>query len=363
MAFLSFPNVRIAGVAAGVPQNIASNLHPTKDDVMSNEYSPEDYVKTTGVLERRVSRVLTTSDLSYAAAEKLIADLGWNKNEIEALIFVSQTPDYVLPATACILQDRLGLSKECYASDISLGCSGWVYGLSSVASLVSSGMIKKALLLCGDAKKRFKMSNQLRDPLFGSAGTATAIEYSEGDKGLNFHFGTDGSGFDAIVTPDGGSRCPFTLESFNFEEINGKQQCRLQTRMKGMDVFSFGISTAPKSVKKLAEYFGFDYNQADYVIFHQANMKMNDMIAKKLKLPVEKVPSCMYHFGNTSSASIPLTIVSQLKGKFETKPTKFICCGFGVGLSWGTVVFDTNNVVISQLVEVADEEADKKYVV
>lgn len=363
MAFLSFPNIRVAGIAAGVPQNIASNLHPTEDDVMSSEYTPEDYVKTTGVLERRVSRFLTTSDLSYAAAERLIADLGWDKSEIEALIFVSQTPDYILPATACILQDRLGLSKECYASDISLGCSGWVYGLSSVASLMSSGMIKKALLLCGDAKKRFKTSNQLRDPLFGSAGTATAIEYFEGDKGFNFHFGTDGSGFDAIVTPDGGSRSPFTVDSFNFEEINGKQQCRLQTRMKGMDVFSFGISTAPKSVKKLAEHFNFDYNQADYVIFHQANMKMNDMIAKKLKLPAEKVPSCMYNFGNTSSASIPLTIVSQLKGKFENKPTKFICCGFGVGLSWGTVVFDTNNVVVSQLVEVADEEADKKYVV
>jgi 3-oxoacyl-[acyl-carrier-protein] synthase-3 len=363
MAFLSFPNVRVAGFAAGVPQNIASNLHPTEDDVFSCEYSPEDYVKTTGVLERRVSRVLTTSDLSYAAAEKLIADLGWDKAEIEALIFVSQTPDYVLPATACILQDRLGLSKECYASDISLGCSGWVYGLSSVASLISSGMIKKALLLCGDAKKRFIASKWLRDPLFGSAGTATALEFMEGDKGLNFHFGTDGSGFDAIVTPDGGSRSPFTVDSFNFEEINGKQQCRLQTRMKGMDVFSFGISTAPKSVKKLAEHFGFDYNQADYVIFHQANMKMNDMIAKKLKLPAEKVPSCMYNFGNTSSASIPLTIVSQLRGKFENKPTKFVCCGFGVGLSWGTVVFDTNNVVVSQLVEVADEEADKKYVV
>ncbi len=133
--------------------------------------------------------------------------------------------------------------------------------------------------------------------------------------------------------------------------------------MKGMDVFSFGISTAPKSVRKLAEHFGFDYNLADYFVFHQANMKMNDMIAKKLKLPAEKVPSCMYNFGNTSSASIPLTIVSQLKGKFENRPTKFICCGFGVGLSWGTVVFDTNKIVVSQLVEVADEEVDKKYVV
>lgn len=363
MAFLSFPNVRIAGFAAGVPQNIASNLHPTEDDVMSSEYSPEDYVKTTGVLERRVSTILTTSDLSYAAAEQLIADLGWDKKEIGAIIFVSQTPDYILPATACILQDRLGLSKDCYATDMSLGCSGWVYGLSSVASLLTSGMIKKALLLCGDAKSRFRTTNLLRDPLFGSAGTATAVEYMEGDKGFDFHFGTDGSGFDAIITPDGGSRNPYTDKSFVQENINGKHLCRLQTRMKGMDVFSFGISVAPKSVKKLAEHYDFDYGSADYFIFHQANMKMNDMIAKKLKLPAEKVPTCMYKFGNTSSASIPLTIVSQLKGKFENESTRFICCGFGVGLSWGTVVFDTNDVVVSQLVEVADEEADEKYVV
>ena len=176
MAFLEFKNVRVAGIAAGAPKNIASNLHPTKDDVVSNEYSPEDYVKTTGVKERRVSRVLTTADLSYAAAEQLIADLGWEKSEIEVLIFVSQTPDYVLPATACILQDRLGLNKECYAADISLGCSGWVYGLSVVAGLIGNNGVKKALMLCGDAKKRFKIpGNQLRDPLFGSAGTATAI--------------------------------------------------------------------------------------------------------------------------------------------------------------------------------------------
>lgn len=363
MAFLSFPNVRIAGIAAGVPQNIASNLHPTEDDVMSSEYSPEDYVKTTGVLERRVSRVLTTSDLSYAAAERLISDLGWEKSEIEALIFVSQTPDYNLPATACILQDRLGLPKECYASDISLGCSGWVYGLSSVASLLASGMIKKALLLCGDAKKRFKMSNQLRDPLFGCAGTATAIEFVEGEDGFKFHFGTDGSGFDAIITPDGGCRKPVGINSFDFEDVDGKRLCRLQTRMKGMDVFSFGISAAPKTVKKLAEHFGFDYSLADYFVFHQANMKMNNMIVKKLKLPEEKVPTSMYNFGNTSSASIPLTIVSQLKGKFENKPTKFICCGFGVGLSWGTVFFETDNIIVSELVEVADEEVDKKHVV
>ena len=289
----------------------------------------------------------------------MIADLSWNKEEIEALIFVSQTADYVLPATSCILQDRLGLSKECYASDIALGCSGWVYGLSSVVSLMSSGMIKKALLLVGDAKKR---AEGPRDPLFGHAGTVTAIEYCEGAKGFDFHFGTDGSGYDAIITPDGGSRNQVSPKSFELEEIEGKMMHRMQTRMKGMDVFSFGISTAPKSIKKLSEHFGFNYLDYDYFVFHQANMKMNNMIAKKLKLAPEKVPSCMRYFGNTSSASIPLTIVTELKGKFESKPTKFICCGFGVGLSWGTVAFETDNIVVSDLVEVESIEGGKEWV-
>ena len=363
MAFLEFKNVRISGIAAGVPSNVASNILPSDQDNISHDYSPEEYVKTTGVEERRVSRTLTTADLCYAAAERLIKDLAWNKEEIGALIFVSQTPDYVLPATACILQDRLGLSRESFAEDISLGCSGWVYGLSTALGLLGEHNVRKALILCGDAKKRFRVDNQLRDPLFGSAGSATAVEYCVGGESIKFHFGTDGSGFDAIITPDMGSRNPVTLNSFKAEEFEGKTSLRLMTRMKGMDVFSFGITTAPKSVKKLADHFGFDYLDADYYVFHQANMKMNNMIAKKLKLAPDKVPSCMYRFGNTSSASIPLTIVGELKGKFESKPTKFICCGFGVGLSWGTVAFQTNSIVVSELVEVDDLEADKKYVV
>lgn len=345
MAFLECKNVRIAGFSAGVPKTVVSNIGNV---VQSTDYDAEAFVKVTGVKERRVSDEFTTSDLCYAAAERLINDLNWDKAEIEAIVFVSQTADYILPATSCILQDRLGLSKECYATDVSLGCSGWVYGLSNVVSLLANGHIRKALLLVGDAKP---VAAGLRDPLFGGAGTATALEYIEGEKGFQFHFGTDGSGYDAIITPDGGSRNQVSPKSFELEEVDGKMKHRLQVRMKGVDVFSFGISTAPKSVKKLAEHFGFDYLSADYYIFHQANMKMNNMIKKKLKLDNDKVPSCMYHFGNTSSASIPLTIVTQLKNKFENCPTKFICCGFGVGLSWGTVCFETNKVIVSELVE------------
>lgn len=351
MAYLEFKNVRIAGISAGVPKQIASNLHPAANVSFADGTSPEDFVKTTGVVERRVSTTLCTSDLCFEAAERLIKDLKWDKTEIEALIFVSQTADYIEPCTACILQDRLGLTKECYAADCTLGCSGWVYGLSQVLSLLSHGTIKKALLLCGDAKKRVEAPS---DPLFGNAGTATAVEYREGEKGFRFHFGTDGSGYDAIIIPDGGSRNMVSPASFIPEEFEGKMMHRMQTRMKGMDVFAFGISTPPKSIKRLAEHYGFDYQAADYYIFQQANMKMNNMIAKKLKLDLSKVPSCMSHFGNTSSASIPLTIVTTIRDKVLAQPTKFICCGFGIGLSWGTVAFETSDVVISELVEVEE---------
>ena len=357
MAFLEFRNVRIAGLAAGVPENVGSNLD-NKDNI-SSEYSPEAFVESTGVLERHISDNLTTSDLGYAAAEKLIAELGWEKQDIEALVFVSQTADYIFPATACILQDRLGLSKNCYAADVALGCSGWVYGLSYIAGLMGAGNIRKAILIAGDAKPRYHC---VVNPLFGHAATATAVEYCEGAKGFQFHFGTDGSGYDAIVTPDGGSRNQISLKSFDTENYEGRNVCRLQGRMKGMDVFSFGISTAPKSIKGLGEHFGFNYLDADYFVFHQANMKMNNTIVKKLKIDPSKVPSCMYHYGNTSSASIPLTIVTQLKGKFEDKPTRFICCGFGVGLSWGTLAVETENIVIPEVVLVPEPSEESKWV-
>ena len=363
MAFLEFKKVRIAGIAAGVPNTIANNLHPTPWDVISKDYAPEEFVKTTGVLERRISFTLTTSDLCYAAAEQLIKDLGWNKEEIGAIIFVSQNPDYILPATSCILQDRLGLSKECYTTDISLGCSGWVYGLSAAASLIGHGSIQKALVLVGEGKGRVQGDKKRLSPLFGSAGTVTAVEFDQDASDLQFHFGTDGSGFDAIIVPDGGSRNPATISSFDTEIVNEKETFRLISRMKGMDVFSFGITTVPKSVKALADHYGFNYLDADYFVFHQANMKMNNMIVKKLKIPAERVPSSMYHFGNTNGASIPMTIVAELKGKIESRDTRFICCGFGVGLSWATVAFTAKNIVISDLVEVDDDATDKVHVI
>lgn len=352
MAFLEIPNIRVAGIAAGVPQKVVCNLDIEN---VSQDYDAAAFVEVTGVKERRIDE-LTVSDLAAPAIEKLIADLSWQKEEIEGLFVVTQHGDYIVPATSCILQDVVGLSKECAAMDISLGCSGWVYGMSAVSSLMGGGMLKKCLLVCGDARRRVETN----DPLFGHAATVTALEYKEGEEGFKFHLGTDGSGYDAIIIPDGGARNQITESSFEQQEVDGRFYTPIQSRMKGMDVFSFGITTAPKSVKKLAEHFGFDYQTYDYLVLHQANMKMNNMIAKKLKFEKERVPSSMWNFGNTSSASIPITIVTQLKEVSSKQSINLLCCGFGVGLSWGTVALNLNHIVVSDLVEV-NKRIDKQW--
>ena len=343
MAFLEFKNVRIAGISAGVPR------HVEKSDSNSLDYDVEDFVKSTGIREKRYSNDFTTSDLCLAATKKLVSDLGWEEKDIDALVFVSQTPDYLVPATSCVLHGKLGLKKDCYCEDISLGCSGWVYGLSSLVALMQGGSIRKALLLAGDARKQ---TPEEPDPLFGFAGTATALEFCEGAPAMRFNMGTDGTGYDAIIRPEGGTRNQLNGNSLSLVKCeDGKMRHALQTRMKGMDVFAFGISTAPKSIKKLGEHYSFDYLQADYLLLHQANFKMDEAIRKKLKFDESKTPYSLHEFGNTSSASIPLTIVTQLRNKIEGERTRLIACGFGVGLSWGTVAFETENILLSELVE------------
>lgn len=345
MAFLEFNNVRIAGFSAGVPKNIV------KTKSRNPKYTDEDFVESVGVREKRIDAESTTGDLSYFAAEKLILDLGWGKNEIEALVFVSQFRDYILPATACILQNRLGLKKECYAMDISLGCSGFVYGLSSLSALVSTGAFQKALLLVGDAKRPFDVS--LMDPLFGYAGCAIAIEYSEAAPPIYFHMGSDGSGYDAIIIPEGGARNPVHEHTFDIiTDEDGVRRNGLCSRMKGMDVFSFAISTAPKSIKKLAEKHLIDLDKVDYLVLHQANKSINERIAKKLGFGPERVLNSMEYFGNTSSASIPMSIVAQTTSDTFKNEKTFMTCGFGVGLSWGTAYFKLKDCIVSKLVEV-----------
>ncbi|MFD0765443.1 3-oxoacyl-ACP synthase III family protein [Mucilaginibacter lutimaris] len=349
MAFLHIKNVAIKGVAACVPQTIEENTAIT--NIGANDV--EKLIKTTGVERRRIVKAGTcTSDLCFKAAEKLIEELGWDKKDIDGLVFVTQTPDYILPASSCILQSRLGLSTECFTLDISLGCSGFVYGISTLAGYMQSGMIKKALLLAGDTSSMTSSkSDKSTYPLFGDAGTATALEFVDGNDGMKFHLGTDGAGYQAIIINDGGYRNRFNERSLQQNTITeGINRNNLELMLDGMDVFSFGISKAPETVRALVEKFNIDIAQVDHVYFHQANLMMNERIRKKLQLPENKVPLSLKNFGNTSSATIPLTMVTETADSLRNGENEIIACGFGVGLSWASLICKTNRLVISDLV-------------
>lgn len=351
MATFSVNNIAIKGISCCVPKNTERNIDL---DILTQE-EIQKFIDATGVEERRiVTKEICTSDLCCEAAEKLIKDLNWQKEEIEILVFVSQTSDYILPVSAAILQDRLGLSTNCIAFDVPLGCSGYVYGISIIASMMKATGIKKGLLLAGDtSSKLLSKSDKSTVPLFGDGGSATAFELDENADNLLFDLGTDGAGYKAIMIPDGGSRNRVNEDSLkivNIEEGISRNSCNLV--LDGMDVFGFGISQAPKTVNKLIEKFEIDKDAIDHFVFHQANLMMNKMIVKKLKLPVEKVPYSLKGFGNTSSTTIPLTIVTELKESLVNNNKDLIICGFGVGLSWGTAKIKLDNVVISELIEI-----------
>lgn len=352
MAFLSVKNTKIRGIAACVPKHILEN----KQSPLFDTESLAAFINGTGVERKRKATADTcTSDLCVAAAEQLIKDLQWEKNEIDILIFVSQTPDYVLLATACIIQDRLGLSTDCYAMDISLGCSGWVYGLQVVSSLLQSLDKKgKALLLVGDTcLKLCSERDKSTYPLFGDAGTATALEYKENTGKMYFDMHSDGSGYKAIIIDDGGYRNPTAIHSFDIiHKEQGISHNKLNVQLDGMDVFSFGIQRAPQSVNALIEHFQLDKEGMNYFLFHQANLFMNEKIRKKLQIPPEKVPYSLKDFGNTSSATIPLTMVTQLQKDLQSRHLKNVACGFGVGLSWGSVYFETDCITVPDLIEI-----------
>lgn len=343
MAKLKIENIKISGVVACVPSTVEEN----KGLPFFKEGEAEKVIASTGIERRRIADQETTSgDLCLNAAEELISKIGWEKEGIDCLIFVSQTPDYILPSTSCILQSRLGLKQECYTLDISYGCPGWVYGLSVISALLSTGCMKKGLLLVGDTPTKFKSKNDKTAwPLFGDAGTATAIEFSSEADPMFFTFSTDGGSHQAIIIRDGGARNPVTESSLQ-ETVYGEGIARrpLDSEMDGMAVFAFGLKRAPEAVADVLDYAQADKDKIDLFIFHQANLFMNEKIRKKLKIPAEKVPYCLQEYGNTSCATIPLTLASRCSDSLTTGHKTITATAFGVGLSWSSVVLSTDSI-------------------
>ncbi len=352
MAFLNFNGVGIRGLAAAVPKKVINNYEYT-------EHFPKEDVKKIvdkiGIYERRFTdKKTTSSDLCFAAAEKLLGDLDIDRSEIELLVFISQTPDYRMPASSVILQDRLGLSKSTMAFDLSLGCSAFVYGLSVVYAFMEKSGLKKALLLNGETRSKvYSPKDRMTAFIFGDAGVAALIERDKKYDQSYFSLNSDGSRESLIKIKGGGYRHQSSLETLKERVVDDYGNIRTDEHgyMNGADVFNFVLREIPKDIKQILTYSDKTKEEIDYFVFHQANNYINSYIAKKLKLEKEKVPSSISKFGNTSSVSLPLTIVSELKNKFEDEK-HLLLCGFGVGMSWASSVLKLKDIHISDIVEI-----------
>ena len=353
MANLTFENIGIKALAAAVPANTIDNLSYTEhfpaEDV-------KEIVEKTGIKERRfVPEGMTASDLCFHAAQKLMEDNSIKPDEIDALIFVSQTPDYRMPASSVILQDRLGLPKTTLAFDLNLGCSAFVYGMSVAYSFMQQQGFKNVLLLDGETRSKvYHPKDRKTAFLFGDGGIAALIGKGDDYGKSYFSLNSDGSRQNLIKVDAGGYRNPSTPETLKEKVVDEYGNVRTDEHgyMNGADVFTFAIREIPKNIKATIADAGISKDEIDFVVLHQANEYMNNYLVKKLRLDSDKCPICLDKFGNTSSVSIPLTIATQLQDELKSDKKKLLLSGFGVGMSWATAVINSPGMVISDLVEV-----------
>jgi 3-oxoacyl-[acyl-carrier-protein] synthase-3 len=352
VASFALSGVELSGLACAVPENkVDLNL-------LSERFGEEEarrISESIGISSRPIApEGLCSSDLCFAAAEKLLGDLEWERKSIDAVIFVSQTPDHQLPATACFLQNRLQLPSSCLAFDVNLGCSGYVYGLSIASQFISSGSIKRALVLVGDTLSHL-VSNQDKStsPLFGDAGTATALQHRKDAPAMTFTLGTDGRGAQHLIIPAGMHRRRRSEETSTRTEYEGGNiRSEEELFMDGAQVFSFTLAKIPKLVRSALDAANWTMDEVDAVVMHQANAFMLTHLAKRLKIPNKKFVLAMEDYGNTSCASIPLAINSALTDQLSQRSMRLLLVGFGVGWSWGAMSVSCGPMVVPEVVQV-----------
>lgn len=348
MATIRYNGVGITAMSACVPGNVVYNRDL---GYLIPEEEIEKTIQSIGIEERRIADPdVCASDLAFRAAKQLMEDNNIAPDSIDVLLFVSQTSDYRIPATAPLLQNRLGLSKDTACLDITLGCSGYVFALSTAFAYAQMDGVNRVLLLDGETFSKIVNKRDKVDwPLYGDGATATLVE--KGNFGTStFILRSDGAGENAVKIL-GGMRNPITAQSLiETEREEGNRRTDLEVYMDGMDVFNFAMSVVPKTIKEISELTQTPLDSIDYLVFHQANKFMTDFFVKRLRFDINKVPYCIQKYGNTSSTSIPLTMVSELYGKMKAGD-KIIMAGFGAGLSWGVAHMTVGNVKISPVIE------------
>ena len=344
------PNIKISAIAACVPNNVFDVRLLGKE---FGELEVEKIISSTGISKLRIADDKTCcSDLCEAAARELINSKLVDKEDIDGIVFISQTPDYILPVTSLSLQKRLRIGTNCIAFDITYGCSAYIYGLFQGALLVSSGSCKKVLVCAGDKITPYvHPKDRSIKLLFGDGGSATIIE--KGEDTLFFDFFSDGNGGENLIIPSGRCRYPLSEQSkIATEREGGNFRSDENLYMDGIEIMNFALREVPKSVKNVCENAGWNINDINMFGFHQANAFMLKYIAKIMKVPIEKIPIAMCEIGNTGPASIPL-MLTEARERISEKNmlNKVVLCGFGVGLSCASVALTLKNTKILNTVE------------
>ena len=354
MAISRIAGIRIAGVASAVPERLCL---PSEFYERFGEEDVLKIVESTGVAKRYIAPPgMCVSDLCVAASERLLVEGKWEREAIDAVIFISQSGDYTVPFTAGMIQNRLGLSKGCAAFDVNLGCSGYVYGLWLAGSLINGGGMQRVLLLMGDTSTKASEEDRSVALLFGDAGTATIVEKSDENSEFTFVLGTDGKGAKNLIIPANGCRNPSTdLTRIRVEVENGNRRSQEELYMNGPEIFAFTLAEVPKMVRQVLAASGNTIETIDSVVLHQANKFIIEYLTKRMKVPDTKVPLSLGEYGNTSSASIPVTMTHCLREQLSLGTMNLLFGGFGVGYSWGAVTCKVGNIVMPEMVFLGEE--------
>ena len=301
------------------------------------EESVKRFSEMTGIREfRRAKPHQTASDFGYAAAERILAEKNIDRESIGALVFAAHSTDYRRPATACVLHKRLGLSKNCAAFDINLGCSAIVYGIQAVCSMMANSDMERGLLIVGETlTKMVNPKDRAVNMLFGDGGAAILLERADDTLAqITVSLKTDGNGYRSIIAPAGGFR---NMDAPREDMVwsDGNTRNLYNSYMNGTDVFSFTISDVPRTVKEFMTKTGTTPDDYDCFAFHQANQFIHKQLSKKLKIPMEKMPLCLDRFGNTSAPAAALALCDAYGEDPSSTPIRTMLCCFGVGLSWG----------------------------
>lgn len=353
MAYNTFSHARVSGISVVVPQQ-EIRLEDELEYFGGSLKKMERTKKIIGLGARRVAdEGVTAADLCQQAAENLLDGMGVARDSVDALIFISQNPDHAMPATACILQHKLRLSKECAAFDVNQGCTAYTYGLWLASSLVEAGASRRVLVLVGESGARYSdPANRVVTPIFGDCGTATVVEYAEQTHISHFCLGTDGSGAEALMVPAGHARFPLPANRDTYadffapiKDVNDNPWYLCRVFMDGGAIFNFTMDVVPEHLKDLLRRARYTQEQIDWVVLHQANKQIANAVALKAGFPLDKAPvETVAKYGNQSGASLPSVICDQLCDIVSKGAATVLLSGYGVGLSWASAIVRLDHI-------------------